>query len=54
VCSWCETSTHYFSSSDGTCTDSTKSGFGTSYDEIVFLHPVESAVHVVHFGASGA
>jgi hypothetical protein len=29
-------------------------GIGTRYAEHVFLHPVESAGHVVHFGAFGA
>jgi hypothetical protein len=102
VCPRCETSTHYFSCSGGTSTDSRKNaprhvtpylfshsvgsagdvvhsvvsemqninallfmlgcdwyGFhkkhvGTRYAKLVFLHPVESSGHVVHFGASGA
>jgi hypothetical protein len=29
-----------------------KKSIGTRYSELVFLHPVCSAAHVVHFGAS--
>jgi hypothetical protein len=29
-----------------------KNRIGTSYAELVFLHPVRYADHVVHFGAS--
>jgi hypothetical protein len=37
-----------------TDTDSIKKHADTRYIELVFLHPVGSAVDVVHFGASGA
>jgi hypothetical protein len=47
-----ENSMYYFSCSDGTGTDSTKS-FSGHYFEFVFSHPVASAGHIVHFGASG-
>jgi hypothetical protein len=49
-----ETSMHYFSCSYGTGTDSTKCVSGTPYVELVFLHPVGSAGHVVQCGASRA
>jgi hypothetical protein len=49
-----ETSIHYFSCSGGTGTNSTKKCAGTPYAELVFLHLVVSAGHVVYSGASRA
>jgi hypothetical protein len=46
--------THYFSCSGGTGTDLTKKRVETRYAEPMFVHPVRSVGHVVHFGASGA
>jgi hypothetical protein len=47
-------STHYFSYSGGIGVNSTKTHVGTRYTKLVFLHMVGSAVHIVHFDASGA
>jgi hypothetical protein len=49
-----ETLKHYFSCLGGTRTDSTKKHAGTRYAELVTLHPVGSAGHVVHSGVSRA
>jgi hypothetical protein len=48
-----ETSTHYFSCSGGTGTESTKSA-GTRYAKLVLLHLERYAGHVVHSGVSAA
>jgi hypothetical protein len=47
-----ETSTHYFSCSGGTLTDSTKKHIRKSYPELEFLQPVGSTGHIAHFVAS--
>jgi hypothetical protein len=44
---------HYFSCLGWTGTESTKKCVGTRYAKPVFLHPLGSAGHVVHSGASG-
>jgi hypothetical protein len=46
-----EKSRPYFLSSGGTGKDLTKSVLGHVVLNLCFLHPVGSAVHVVHFGA---
>jgi hypothetical protein len=48
-----ETSMHYFSCSVGPGADSKKKCIRTHYVELLFLHLVRSAAHVVHSGASG-
>jgi hypothetical protein len=50
----CEMLVHYFSSSGEPGAVSRKTALGQVTSNLCFLHPVGSAGHVVHFGASGA
>jgi hypothetical protein len=50
----CETSMHHFAFLGGTSMDSIKSTMGHVTVNLHFLHPVGSAGHVVHCGASRA
>jgi hypothetical protein len=47
-------SSHYFSCSGGPGAVSGKKRAGTRYVEMLILHPLGSARHVVHFGVSRA
>jgi hypothetical protein len=53
ACPGCQTLKHYFSSSGWPGTVSIKSA-QTRYAEVMILHPVESAGHVLHSSVSGA
>jgi hypothetical protein len=48
-----ETSTHYFSYSDGSGAVFRKSASGDSASNLCFLHSVRSVGHEVHSGVSG-